>query len=208
MQINNINKEQIKNKKFKSFKRFASTTLAAIGLGLCLTGCIDFVDKETTYREYVDFEIIESDELYKKHDEYRIINVKKDNGENQYYFTNKESLAWFKIHNQSITDWQDIYEKYYFKGYNENISYVYLDMDSKDVISVRYDKALPTLRSIRYEEGDYFKINEIISDEPAYDYVVSYFGEQESYTKEDIVNTVSSLNVKNNQNENYKMKNY
>ena len=182
-----------------------NTSLLAWFLGLAA-----LAGTECTLLNYIDglqysedsksyFETIDDNNLDLFNDKsYRVIQVENALNEKNIYFAKKVNLSEITYsHTFSASDvWYKYtegksYEKY-FDDEHFTYDYIYLDLISKEPIIVEYES----------EEKHIFKDNKaiityrmgnMISNVDAYEYAYAYYGEQDSYTLEDMTCIIEKI---------------
>ena len=167
-----------------------ATVLAVAGIKGCSDKDLPTVAKEVRMGTYD----LDGD------DSYRIISSVSKSGDESINFVKKISLSNALDTTKNYAD-IDKYQEYKLEQFSLNDTYLYMDVDKGDVITVEYD------RHVKDENGNdsiqaNYTGNMIYSDSKAFDVVSMYTESKDSYTLGEIKSVINSFQ---NEEENQKV---
>lgn len=184
------------SKKTKKFCIVGTLTATALSFNSCGTK----TEKPTiveSIQSVNEFDLLESYDF----GDYKIIETTNVKGDTGVHFAQALSLS--KLYD--LGD-EENYDRYFdsSRAYSSD-TYFYFDSLNGDLLSVKYVKSEKHLfKDSKYEVS--YGISEVISEGSAYNYAVTYIGDKEKYTREDINNLIQLIkNDKNIETSNKKL---
>jgi len=150
-----------------------------ISLSTLLVGCEEEKEKTSLYEYEQSLDYFDLSQDSSK----VIIKIEEKNGKESIHFADRITL--YKC--QFFNDYEK-YESFYQGDISNDRTYLYFDMDG-NLLCVKYAMKL----NISQEKVIDYRVSELLEEEQAYDYAISYIGMKDNYTREEINEMVEKI---------------